>query len=148
MFDYWQANREPYVPKDAEMTSDRWNDAVNNHSLDVASVAFLINKDVAAVFMAPIRACVVPVHRLPVKGAQEGGCRRAGQPVRVGRRAGGDVSTRWASLPGWPLQVVLVAVGLAIGAVLAPIAGRPVTEFWRLSVPAMIIMVVVSVAGG
>lgn len=52
------------------MTSDRWNDAVNDHSLDVASVAFLIDKAVGAVFMDLIRGAAVPVDRLPVMGAQ------------------------------------------------------------------------------
>lgn len=57
------------------------------------------------------------------------------------------MSRWWADLPGWAQQAVLVAVALALGLVLAPIAGRPVTEFWKFTFPAVLIMAVAATVG-
>lgn len=53
----------------------------------------------------------------------------------------------WAALPSWAQQAVLVAVALALGLVLAPLAGRPVTEFWRFTFPAALIIAVAATVG-
>lgn len=72
LFDYWQANLGTYVAKDAEMTNDRWNDAVIDHSLAPAALGFLLPRDVFEVFDRPLWANLEPVHPTAQATVQQG----------------------------------------------------------------------------
>lgn len=52
------------------------------------------------------------------------------------------MSRWWAAQSVWVQRAVLAVVGLSIGALLAVIAGRPVTEFYRFSGQVVIIMLI------